>query len=653
MRSGRRNRLWASAVFGLIAAVTVGGMAWATASSFQLARKNLLEERERLVSRSLGILDSHIGGILNSEAARDPSDYWRVHEAREQEVVAVYAPGGVELDVARVVLHSPLAISDPPHDWIDVYFQWAPTHTTDVLTSPQFAADEALWPLDHLRPESADVRERRRVWDWVEDVLPSINLHERVAKVRTDRVSRPPERKEASERTARLASASGKKDAESPLSHEYQQRMESFRDSQVRYLPPDACICANARQLGGEGCPPRDAAAGDKGANDDTAYRSDGYVPLTVDPITAFWMRGTPSEAEMSSDLGAKLAFVRECHLGSEIFYQGFVGDWSRLKPELLGLIGDFFDNADLTAAGQAGEVDAEQRETLMSTLPVRLEVPEIPGGATAAAWRRIRGTLITTWSVAAVVLLIAGMGLRSLVALTERRSQFAYAVTHELRTPLTTFRLYSDMLSAGLVPEDAKEEYLGTLERESQRLSSLVEDVLEYARLENHKANLDAVETDGTSLLQGIRDTLDKRCQEYGIEARTENGVSNGRTLLTDPVLVQRIAGVLVHNACRHARGPNGAAVLVRLSRDGAKLHMDVIDTGPGIDRRDVRNIFKPFRRGRRADATAQGGIGLGLALARSWASLLGGRLDLVARQHPVYGGAHFRLTIPVRVDV
>ena len=52
--------------------------------------------------------------------------------------------------------------------------------------------------------------------------------------------------------------------------------------------------------------------------------------------------------------------------------------------------------------------------------------------------------------------------------------------------------------------------------------------------------------------------------------------------------------------------------------------------------------------RRGRDADRSARGGVGLGLALARNWADLLGGRLDLIARHHPQYHGAHFRLTLP-----
>ena len=74
----------------------------------------------------------------------------------------------------------------------------------------------------------------------------------------------------------------------------------------------------------------------------------------------------------------------------------------------------------------------------------------------------------------------------------------------------------------------------------------------------------------------------------------------------------------------------------------------IDVVDTGKGIDRTDARRIFKPFRQGRGAADDARGGIGLGLALARSWARLLGGRLELIDRSHPEHHGAHFRLTVP-----
>jgi signal transduction histidine kinase len=245
---------------------------------------------------------------------------------------------------------------------------------------------------------------------------------------------------------------------------------------------------------------------------------------------------------------------------------------------------------------------------------------------------------------------MIAGWGVMNLVALTERRMQFAYAVTHELRTPLTTFRLYSDMLSAGLVPEDRRQEDLDPLNRESVRHSTMVESGLESARLENRQARLHLRETDGTTLLHTVGETLDKRCAENGVEGRKVNEIRNGLKIRTDVDLVSQITGVLINNACRHARSAKTPAVLLRLGGENGRVTVDVVDSGPGVDRADSRRIFKPFRRGRDADKAARGGIGLGLALARNWASLLGGRLDLVHRHDPELGGAHFRLSIPTQ---
>src|SRR6185503_10911276 len=143
-----------------------------------------------------------------------------------------------------------------------------------------------------------------------------------------------------------------------------------------------------------------------------------------------------------------------------------------------------------------------------------------------------------------------------------------------------------------------------------------------------------------------------DKRCEENGVEGRKVNEIKNGLRIRTDVDLVSQITGVLINNACRHALGGKQPAVLLRLAGENGKVTVDVADSGPGVDRADSRRIFKPFRRGRDADKAARGGIGLGLSLARNWASLLGGRLDLVHRHDPEMGGARFRLTIPSQTN-
>lgn len=260
-------------------------------------------------------------------------------------------------------------------------------------------------------------------------------------------------------------------------------------------------------------------------------------------------------------------------------------------------------------------------------------------------------GALALAWTIALAVLALAGVGIRSLLALTTRRLRFAYAVTHELRTPLTTFQLYTDMLADGLVPEESKQEYLDSLKRESQRLSRLVQGVLEYARLENQKAKLNPIQTDAPAVIQKIAETLTARCEDSEVKSTAENMVPNGCMFRTDVDLVTQIAGVLIDNAVRHAKQSDDPSVCVQLSAHDNRLEIDVTDSGPGIARADTRRVFKPFRRGKTAEVDAHRGIGLGLSLAQSWARLLGGRLYLVARNDPKLGGAHFRLSVPQNI--
>lgn len=640
MRGSRRTRLVAAVGFLIIAVLLIGGMAWATVATVELATRNVQEEHLRNVRWAVSEMDRYVSGVLESEVARPYTDYLAFHAA-EPEVV--WAGDGTELQEADlVVLKSPITEAGPPHDWIDLYFQ---VDEDGAWTSPQvpLPRDVPGWVVDSL-PEASPVYRAHSTLSWLESALPVAELWNRVDEAaERERLSASGQNEAPKREAVQGARSAGPKHAHPhpPVISDYQRRSQSNIAAQRSSLPSDQCVHVrlvdyHLVEQRVRGFSVREQAL--------YACSEPVFVGISPVPMTSLWL-GIREEGR------PKLAFVRSGYEDNKRVHQGFVADWSRLKAALLARIGPWFARADLQPVADDMSVDPAVSATAMSSMPARLVVPDIPGGASAAAWRSVRGVLFTTWTVAAAALALAGWGLRNLVALTERRMQFAYAVTHELRTPLTTFRLYSDMLSAGLVPEESKPEYFDTLNRESVRLSGLVEGVLEYARLDNHKVQLNPSDTDAPALLAALSEELDKRCTENGVEARTRNQVPNGQGLWTDVDLVSQIAGVLINNACRHARGADKPAVVVELSADNSCLHLDVIDTGPGIDRADARTIFKPFRRGRRAASTAQAGIGLGLALARSWAGLLGGRLDLVARHHAQFGGAHFRLTLPAQL--
>jgi signal transduction histidine kinase len=242
------------------------------------------------------------------------------------------------------------------------------------------------------------------------------------------------------------------------------------------------------------------------------------------------------------------------------------------------------------------------------------------------------------------VALLAVALGGWSLLDLSERRIRFVTAVSHELRTPLTTFRLYLDMLLGGIVKGDAqRDEYLHTLESETDRLTRLVGNVLDYSRLESQHPRLTRTNVSAADVLAQVRSAWQCRCQTAGKELVLEDE-SGGATLNTDVGLLGQVLGNLLDNACKYSREAEDRHVWLRARREGGRVVFEVEDRGPGVPAGERRVIFRPFRRGRGSAATT-GGVGLGLSLAHRWARILGGRLTLGA---PSAGGACFRVELP-----
>jgi len=626
MTSSRRSMFAAVSLFLLIAISVLGSMTWASVASYQLATKNVEVEHATRIERALRQIESHMMGIINSEAARPFWDYFDRYPV-EPEIVTTKDGRQLDPDLFQFVVSSQLALAEPPQGWMDLHFQITPQGT---LGSPQIPDATTAWS-DESTPFTPEyARRARQTWNWLEKIYPSVDLREQIAESFRQERSDEPRFVDPLHARWRLEKVAEAK-AEARAAGKFGQ--QTLRSSQQGYLPPPECVHPElaAQNIRNQIMRRQPRVEGESTVAEHMSLEPGEFAP-------AFWV--APRIVGQR-----KLAFVREYGVDADVFYQGFIGDFGLLQTELLSEIADVFPDAELEPIDPHADLDQATLELKLPYVPAVLRVPEIP---VAAAWASIRWQLFTSWAGAAAVLVIAGLGVRNLVSLTNRRMQFAYAVTHELRTPLTTFRLYSDMLSAGLVPESAKQEYLDTLNRESVRLSRLVEEVLEYARLENQKVRLHVTQTDAPGLLRAVGETLDKVCRHNGIEGRVVNHIPNGKVVRTDINVVNQIAGVLVNNACRHARSSPTPMVLLELGAENGRVHLDVIDTGAGVDRADSRRIFKPFRRGKDADRAARGGIGLGLALARNWATLLGGRLDLVARHHPQHRGAHFRLTIP-----
>jgi signal transduction histidine kinase len=347
------------------------------------------------------------------------------------------------------------------------------------------------------------------------------------------------------------------------------------------------------------------------------------------------------------------LLMVRPAQIGKVPACQGIVLDWRRLQEILKSTIDDLLPGSRFIPLAKN---NAERLDREMVALPIELDAGPLPAPEPLeavlapelqpAGWTPLRIGLALVWGAAIVALVTVGLGGWSLLDLSERRIRFVSAVTHELRTPMTTLRLYLDLLNSGMVSEAAqRDEYIRTLGGEADRLHRLIGNVLDFARLEKARPSVDKRPVDVAELLEQLRGLWCERCCASGKDLQVANALPPETNITTDRNLVEQILGNLIDNARKYSQDASDARIWLRAVREGARLVIEVEDRGPGVAKRERGSIFRPFRRGHDAEVKA-GGVGLGLALAARWSSLIGARLSVKPGEGGV--GACFRLELP-----
>ena len=232
----------------------------------------------------------------------------------------------------------------------------------------------------------------------------------------------------------------------------------------------------------------------------------------------------------------------------------------------------------------------------------------------------------------------------RSSAADAAQKTSFVANVSHEFKTPLTTIRLYSELLEQGRVAEGEKRgEYLRTIGRETQRLARLVNNVLDFSRLEQGRKKYQCEALDLTAVLAQLLDVHAPRIAESGLVLKRELPVG-AVSVTTDRDAVEQIVLNLLDNACKYAATGGEVVVALRLPNGGG-TEMCVSDRGPGVPSAHRERIFEKFHRVDETLTAEKGGAGLGLSIARQLARGVGGELRYEPR---VGGGAMFVLTLP-----
>ena len=222
-------------------------------------------------------------------------------------------------------------------------------------------------------------------------------------------------------------------------------------------------------------------------------------------------------------------------------------------------------------------------------------------------------------------------------------KSEFLAAMSHELRTPLNAIIGYAQLLDVGIHgPVTAEQQAdLGRIQRSSQHLLGLINDILNYAKVESGRIEYDITSTAVDQCLIAVEELVAPLAAEKQITYRLRTACP-GACVCADAEKLRQILVNLLSNAIRYT--PEGGRVEVRCSARGKEILIDVIDTGVGIPADKLDAIFEPFVQVDRYAGQRQG-TGLGLAISRDLAR--GMRGDLTVRSE-VGRGSVFTVRLP-----
>ena len=265
------------------------------------------------------------------------------------------------------------------------------------------------------------------------------------------------------------------------------------------------------------------------------------------------------------------------------------------------------------------------------------------PAAALAKDLEGVAGRLTWTLGLVAIVVILGMLflwrALRAETRLATRKADFVNAVSHELRTPLTSIRMYADMLKEGWVKdEETARDYFALISAESERLARLVNNVLDFSRIEKGKKSFRMQLGDPAPVVRDVAEVLRPYLKDKGFDLVLDVPETLPACNFDKDGLTQVLVN-LIDNAVKYGETE------VRLeaeARDGDVV-LRVLDRGPGVPADEREKIFEPFQRG--TGVAGGGGSGLGLALVKHYATAHQGRIEVAARDG---GGAVFALHVP-----
>jgi signal transduction histidine kinase len=232
-------------------------------------------------------------------------------------------------------------------------------------------------------------------------------------------------------------------------------------------------------------------------------------------------------------------------------------------------------------------------------------------------------------------------------MALARLKSDFVSNVSHELRTPLSLIRLYAETLEMGRLTSPEKyQEYYRIIRKESERLTALINNILDFSRIEAGRKEYDFRETDLRELVHNTLDSYRYQIEQHGFDYE-EKIADNVPPLRVDREAMARSLVNLVNNALKYSQ--DRKFIGVKLYRDNGSVKLEVEDHGIGIPQQEQNKIFEKFYRVGDPLVHNTKGSGLGLSLVRHIVQAHGGEVSVDSAPGQ---GSKFIIALPVNAE-
>ncbi|KAA2236671.1 hybrid sensor histidine kinase/response regulator [Salinarimonas soli] len=221
-------------------------------------------------------------------------------------------------------------------------------------------------------------------------------------------------------------------------------------------------------------------------------------------------------------------------------------------------------------------------------------------------------------------------------------KSDFLATMSHEIRTPMNGMMVMAELLAAADLPERQR-RYAEVIARSGQSLLAIIDDILDLAKVEAGKLELERIAVDPREVLETVTTLFGERAAGQGLDLAVAIAPDVPRHVVNDPVRLTQVLSNLVNNALKFT--PKGH-VLIRAERVGTSLRLTVSDTGIGIPEDKIGRLFDAFAQADASTARRFGGTGLGLSICRRLVEAMGGGIEVTSR---VGEGSCFVVTIPL----